>query len=258
MTAVALVRRPGPRLAEGIVTFCDRRAVDLDLATKQWESYVDVLRGVGMTVVEVPAADDCPDAVFVEDTVVVHRNLAVLTHPGAAARRPEVAGVRAAVEELGFFTASIRAPGNLDGGDVLPVGSTVYVGRGGRTNAEGVRQLRELLAPWDLHVVAVPLTRVLHLTSAVTALPDGTLIGYPSLVEDVLLFPRFVPALEESGAHVLALTSDRLLVADDCPRTARLLEDLGYGVERVDVSEFAKLDGSVTCLSVIARPGTTH
>ena len=106
-------------------------------------------------------------------------DLAVLTRPGAPARRAEVAGVAQTVRSLGLRTACIEEPGVLEGGDVLQVGNTVYVGRGERTNGEGIRQLRSLLAPLGRTVVAVPLGNVLHLKSAVTALPDGTFLLLP-------------------------------------------------------------------------------
>jgi dimethylargininase len=252
----ALVRRPGPRLADGIVTHIDRVPIDDRLAVAQWERYGEALRASGWHTIEVPPADDCPDAVFIEDTVVMYKNLAVITRPGADARKPEIVDVEKIVEGLGLSLNRIHAPGTLDGGDVLKVGSTVYVGRGGRTNAEGVEQLRAILEPLGGEVVAVPLTKVLHLKSAVTALPDGSIIGYDPLIDDRAFFPRFVSVPEESGAHVVLLGGDKLLVAADCPRSADLFVDLGYEPVVVDISEFQKLEGCVTCLSVRLRhPG---
>ncbi|HEX3825588.1 MAG TPA: N(G),N(G)-dimethylarginine dimethylaminohydrolase [Mycobacteriales bacterium] len=249
----ALVRRPGPRLAEGIVTHIDRRPVDVELAIKQWHGYVAAMQSAGWDPVEVPAADDCPDAVFVEDTVVIYRDLAVITRPGADARRAEIAGTEGALASLGYRIERIESPGTLDGGDVLKVADVMYVGCGGRTNGDGVRQLRRLVAPLDARVVGVPVSKVLHLKSAVTALPDGTVVGYPPLVDDVAMFPQFLAVPEESGAHVVLLGQDRLLVAVDCPRSIELFRRIGYEAVEVDVSEFQKLEGCVTCLSVRLR-----
>lgn len=249
----ALVRRPGPRLAEGLVTHIDRQPVDLDLAAEQWKGYVRALRDAGWDVVEVEPADDCPDAVFVEDPVVVYGDLAVLARPGADTRRGEVAGVEAAVRAAGYRVARIEAPGTLDGGDVLKWGGTVWVGQGGRTNAEGMRQLAAALEPLGARVVGVPVSRVLHLKSAVTALPDGTVVGYPSLVDDPDVWERFLPVPEESGAHVVLLGGRRLLMAADAPRSAAMFRGLGYAVTEVDIGEFIKLEGCVTCLSVRMR-----
>ncbi|MEC4020943.1 dimethylargininase [Streptomyces sp. H27-D2] len=249
----ALVRRPGPRLAEGLVTHIDRTPVDASLALRQWDGYVNTLREHGWETVEVPAADDCPDSVFVEDTLVVYRNVALVARPGAPSRLPETAAAEAAAAALGCSVNRVREPGALEGGDVLKIGDTLYVGRGGRTDAEGVRQLRATFEPLGARVVAVPVSKVLHLKSAVTALPDGTVVGYPPLVDDPAIFPHFLPVPEETGAHVVLLGGDRLLISASAPKSADLLADLGYTPVPVDISEFEKLEGCVTCLSVRLR-----
>ena len=246
----ALVRAPSSRLAEGIVTHIARSPLDVALAREQHAAYAEALAAVGWKIEPVPAAEDCPDSVFIEDTVVVFDDLAVLTRPGAAVRRPEVGGVARAVASLGLRTARIEDPGTLDGGDVLQAGTTVYVGRGGRTNADGIRQLRSLLAPLGRTVVAVPLGNVLHLKSAVTALPDGTFLLLPHLVP-AALFPAVRPVEEDSACHVVPLGGDRVLIAASAPRTAGLLKDLGFTPVVVDITEFEKLEGCVTCLSVL-------
>ena len=249
----ALVRWPSPRLADGLVTHIERSPVDAALAIRQWEVYVDTLREAGWTIVEVPEAPDCPDSVFIEDTVLMYRNVAVISRPGADERKPEVLDVEKVVEGLGCSINRIRPPGTLDAGDVLKIGDTVYVGRGGRTNGEGIAQLRSILEPLGATVVAVPLSKVLHLKSAVTALPDGTVIGYPPLIDDVTVFPRFLPVPEEEGAHVVLIGGDRLLMSANAPRSAALFRDLGYTPVEVDIGEFVKLEGCVTCLSVRLR-----
>ncbi|GAA3504819.1 N(G),N(G)-dimethylarginine dimethylaminohydrolase [Streptomyces prasinosporus] len=249
----ALVRRPGPRLAEGLVTHVEREAVDVDRAGEQWEAYVEALRTHGWETIEAPPADDCPDSVFVEDTVVMYRNVALIARPGAESRRDETVGVEEAVASLGCSVNWVWEPGTLDGGDVLKIGDTVYVGRGGRTNAAGVQQVRAAFEPLGARVVAAPVTKVLHLKSAVTALPDGTVVGRVPNVDAPSLFPRFLPVPEESGAHVVLLGGDKLLMASSAPRTAELFADLGYEPVPVDIGEFEKLEGCVTCLSVRLR-----
>jgi dimethylargininase len=249
----ALVREPGPRLAEGIVTHIARRAVDTALAEQQWHAYVHAMQDAGWDPVAVPPAAACPDAVFVEDTVVVYEDLAVITHPGAESRRPETSGTEAVVAGLGYEIERIRPPGTVDGGDVLKVADTIYVGCGGRTNGDGLRQLRVILERHGATVVGVPITKVLHLKSAVTALPDGSIVGYPPLVDDPAAFPGFRAVPEESGAHVVLLGGDKLLIAADCPGSAALFSGLGYTPVEVDISEFQKLEGCVTCLSVRLR-----
>jgi dimethylargininase len=250
---IALVRPPGALLDRGLVSHIERRPVDLSLAIEQWKGYVAAMETNGWKTVEVPGADDLPDAVFVEDTMVVFRNVAVISRPGADARKPEIIEAEKVVGSLGLSINRIRPPGTLDGGDVLKVGDTVYVGRGGRTNAEGIRHLRTILEPLGATVVAVTVTKVLHLKSAVTALPDGTIVGHPPLVDDPGGFDRFLPVPEESGAHVVLLGGRKLLMASDCPQTHDMYAELGYEPVIIDMSEFQKLEGCVTCLSVRLR-----
>jgi dimethylargininase len=240
-------------LAEGLVTHVDRQPVDVGLAQRQWQAYVDALQAEGWSTVEVEPADDCPDAVFVEDTVVVYGNLAVVSRPGADERKPETAGTERALRDLGYTIAHVVAPGTLDGGDVLKHDGTVWVGRGGRTNDAGIAQLAEHLAPLGAEVIAVPTSRVLHLKSAVTALPDGTVLGHEPLVDDPSVWGSFLPVAEESGAHVVVLDPDTVLMATSAPRTRDLLELRGLRVVAVDIGEFEKLEGCVTCLSVRLR-----
>lgn len=249
----ALVRRPGPRLADGLVTHIERTPVDVDLALRQWHGYVDALHDEGWETIEVPPADDCPDAVFVEDSVVMYGDLAVISRPGADERKPETAGTEETLRALGYRIARIEAPGTLDGGDVLKHDGVVWVGLGGRTNAAAVEQLATLLAPLGATVVGVPLTKVLHLKSAVTALPDGTVVGYEPLVDDATVWDRFLAVPEEPGAHVVLLDGETVLMATSAPLTRRLYEERGLRVVAVDISEYERLEGCVTCLSVRLR-----
>jgi dimethylargininase len=245
----ALVRAPGRRLAEGLVTHAARRAVDPLLARRQWDAYVAALEGAGWVSVEVAPAEDCPDAVFVEDTMVLLGDVAVIARPGAAPRRPETAAAEAAISSLGYRVARIEAPGTLDGGDVLVGGGHVYAGTGGRTSREGARQLSALLG---VPVTEIPIRGVLHLKTAVTALPDGTFAGYAPHVPDPGLFPGFHAVPEPSGANVISLGGSSVLVAADCPHSSELLADLGFDPVPVDISELQKLEAGVSCLSVLA------
>jgi dimethylargininase len=246
----ALVRAPGPRLAEGIVTHVDRRPVDVALAMRQHEAYVAALRAAGWRVRAVAPADDQPDAVFVEDTVVVCDGLAVLARSGALGRRPEVTGTEKAVRSLGLEVVQIEEPGTLDGGDVLQVGDTVYVGLSGRTNEEAICRLSPLLCARGRRVVPVRVSGCLHLKTAMTALPNGTLIGVPEWV-DTSVLPGLQVAPEPEGAHVVVLGEDHVLISASAPRTAERLCADGLRVTVVDISEFEALEGCVTCLSVL-------
>lgn len=229
MNRRALVRRPGPRLAEGLLTHIDRVEVDLDLAERQWEAYVAALRTEGWETIEVPPAPECPDAVFVEDTVVMYADLAVITRPGADERKPETTGTEQVLRDLGVRVAHIEAPGTLDGGDVLKHDGTVWVGLGGRTNQAGIDQLAAHLAPLGAEVVAVPLTKALHLKSAVTALPDGTVVGWDAVVDDPGTWSAYLAVPEEPGSHVVVLDETTVLMSSAAPRTRALYESGGCG-----------------------------
>jgi dimethylargininase len=247
----AFVRRPGPLLPRGILTHIVRTEVDYPKALEQWHAYVEVLASNGWNIEHVHPADDCPDAVFIEDTVVVFDDVAVITRPGADERRPEIAGTEDAIRSHFDRIERIKAPATLDGGDICKVGSTVYVGMSQRTSAGAVDQLAWLLP--DREVIPVPITKVLHLKSALTALPDGTIIGYEPVVDDPSLFPRFLAVPEESGSAVVDLGGGRVLMSADCPDSVELVQGRGYDAVTVDISEFQKLEGCVTCLSVRMR-----
>lgn len=249
----ALVRRPSTRLAEGEISHIERQPIDVELALRQWEGYVEALRANGWETIEVPPAEECPDSVFVEDTVVMYGDLAVISHPGTPSREPETAGTEETLRELGYRIAHITAPGTLDGGDILKHGDTVWVGLTGRTNQAAIDQLAALLSAEGARVVAVPVTKVLHLKSAVTALPDGTVIGYPPLVDDPDGWPSFLPVTEEGGSHVVVLDPETVLMATSAPDSAAAFEARGLRVVSVDISEFEKMEGCVTCLSVRLR-----
>ncbi|MGC3953793.1 MAG: arginine deiminase family protein [Propionicimonas sp.] len=252
----AFVRRPSPRLAEGLVTHIERSDdVDPELALAQWEGYVQALREAGYAIHEVEPVPECPDGVFIEDAMVVAGDLAVITRIGAPSRTPEHPTARAAAEAIGLRVveltdAPVAGEIVLDGGDLLKVGDTVYVGVGGRTTEAGAAALRHHLATVGRTVVSVPIARTLHLKSQVTALPDGTVIGYQPLVDDPDFWPSFLPVPEAEGAHVVVTGENSVLMSADAPLTTALLRERGLDVVTVPISEFEKLEGCVTCLSV--------
>ena len=136
---------------------------------------------------------------------------------------------------------------------MLKHGGTVWVGLGGRTNRSGMEQLAALLTPLGATVVGVPVSRVLHLKSAVTALPDGTVVGFEPLVDDPATWDKFLPVPEEAGSHVVLLGGETVLMSTSAPQTEELFESRGLRVVATDISEFEKLEGCVTCLSVRLR-----
>lgn len=249
-----LVRRPSPRLAAGELTHLQRSPVDPDLALAQWQGYIAAFADHGWAVTEISPADEHPDGVFVEDTLVMFDDLAVIASPGVVSRRGEVDSTAASLDGIGGLTvARVALPATLDGGDVLKIGRTAYVGLSSRTNPESAADLATFIEPRGWRVVPVPVTKVLHLKSGVTALPDGTVIGYEPLVDDPSIFPTFLAVPEEHGAAVVDLGDGAAIMSADAPRTADLLRGRGLQVVTVPITEFEKLEGCVTCLSVRLR-----
>jgi len=243
----ALVRAPGPRTAEGRAPRGDR-PFDLALARAQHEAYVEALAGAGFAIRWVEPADACPDAVFVADTAVVGGGRAVLARPGTADRAAEVPGTERALRELGLEVLTLDGECTLEGGDVLQTPDALYVGRSGRTDDEALCLLPPLLPA--RRVVGVKVLGARHLKSAMTALPDGSLIGVPDLI-DTSGLPGLRVAPEPAGAGVVALGEDHLLLSAAAPRTAALLRADGWRVTTVDIGEFEALDGSPASLSLL-------
>jgi dimethylargininase len=250
----ALVRDLSPRITQAELTHLDRVPIDLQRAQRQHEGYVALLCRLGLRVITLPPLPDHADGVFVEDVVVVVGDTAVLTRPGADSRRGEVASVRSELEAFGLEIASIVAPATLDGGDVLQVGDTVYVGDTTRSSAAGAEQLAAVLAPLGRTVVRVPVRGVLHLKSAATALPDGTVVALPGCVpHEAFAGHEVIDALEPAGGDLL-LVGDTVVISAAAPRTAEHVAARGFEVELVEVGELEKAEAGVTCMSVLLGP----
>lgn len=247
----AIVRAPSPRLAEVELTHLERIPIDLACARAEHAGYVTLLARLGLEVIHAPALPDHPDGVFVEDTAVVVDDLAVLARPGASSRRGEVASIAAVLADRGYRLATIEPPATLDGGDVLQVGSTVYVGRTTRTDDAAIAHLRGLVAGLGRTLVPVEVVGMLHLKSAATALPDGTIVAVPGCVDESAFAGREVLHVPEpSGADVLVV-GPTVVVAASAPRTAALLADRGTEVVTVALTEFEKAEAGVTCPSIL-------
>ncbi|KAI8914082.1 dimethylarginine dimethylaminohydrolase [Powellomyces hirtus] len=262
-----LVRAPATSLAKGQVTHIERSNVDVSRAKTQWAQYVETLCREGhFDRIDVQQDDRYPDSVFVEDSIIFFGpRLAILCAPDhASPRYGEREGVEAALQALisdeHIRVESITGAGRLDGGDVLKVHAdkTAYIGLSARTNLEGIEQVRGLVASLGWKVVAVPIKKTLHLKSQVTALPDGSILGYEPLIDDVTFWTeqqgrKFVGASEPEGAAVVVLGPQKVLMSNSASKTAETIRGLGYEVVIVDIAEFEKLEGCPTCLSVRVR-----
>lgn len=250
-----IVRPPSPLLAEGLVTHIGRSSVDYELAVEQWLNYVAVFKTAGWNVIEAQPVPACPDSVFIEDQVVVYGDQALLCRSGAAIRRAEQVGLEQILTDQGYSCHVMQSPNTLDGGDVLKHDGRMWVGvtAGGRTNGGGVADLTRMVAQYQVDVVTVPVTKALHLKSALTMLPTGETLGWEPVVDTPAAWPGFISMPEEAGAHVVLLDERKLIMADSAPQSAQLLRDRGYEVLCVDISEFEKIEGCVTCLSIRLR-----
>jgi dimethylargininase len=249
---VAIVREVSRSIAQCELTHLDRQPIDLERARRQHEAYRQALLGMGCRVEILGADDSMPDSVFIEDTAIVTDEVAVVTRPGAATRRGETAAVRMALSHYRPL-AEVTAPATLDGGDVVVAGRRVLVGQSSRTNAEGVEQLARALAPFGYQTRAVPLTRCLHLKSAVTALDDETLLIDPEWAS-----PLDLPGFEfveidprEPGAANIVRVGPTYLFAQAFPRTLERLQRHGLDVTTTPCDELAKAEGAVTCCSLV-------
>jgi dimethylargininase len=252
---VALTRAVSPSIARCQLTHRERRPIDLSTADRQHRAYQRRLADLGCDVRPLAPQPDLPDAVFVEDAAVVLDELALIARPGAAARRPEVADVAAALAPHRRLVR-IEAPGTMDGGDVLVVGKTVFVGRSSRTNEPGFEQIRHALTPLGYAVAAVSVTGCLHLKSAVTCVARDTVLLDPRCVAreafSALQLVDVHP--DEPDAANALLVGDTVISPAGFPRTHERLHGAGITVVPVDVSELAKAEGGVTCCSLIFEP----
>jgi dimethylargininase len=248
----AITRAPGPELARCELTHLPRVPIDAAAALAQHRAYQGALRAAGARVIELPADPQLPDGVFVEDTAVVLDKVAVITPPTPPSRRAEPAAVEAALRP---YRPLARLPdgARLEGGDVLRVGHTLYVGLSGRTDEAGVRALAALAEPHGYAVVPVRVTGCLHLKSACGAVDAKTVLINRAWA-DAAAFDGLrlvdVPAEEPRGTNVLPLPGC-VLVSGACPRTAELLRGLGRRVVVVDVSELHKAEAGLTCMSLL-------
>ncbi len=247
----AITREVSPAIANCELEFLDRQPVDLALAIEQHRQYQEALAELGVHVEILPSEPSLPDSVFVEDPAIVLDEIAVITRPGAVSRRGEgetLARALAKYREL----RHIVEPGTLEGGDVMRIGKTLYVGYSRRTNVAGIQQLATMLHPLGYFVVPVEVQGCLHLKSACCYIGDDTVLTNRAWMDvDALCSLKIlnVPVDEARGANALRI-GDTVLMPAAFPRTCELLEQSGFCVRRIDNSELLKAEAGVTCTSL--------
>jgi dimethylargininase len=249
---IALTRPVSPQMGQCELTFLPRVEIDIELAGAQHREYEKALEALGCKIVYLPAEPELPDSVFVEDTAVVLDEVAIITRPGAESRRPETESVAKALRDYRGLVF-IQPPGTLDGGDVLRVGKTLYVGSSSRSNPSGIEQLTSAVARVGYRVVPVPVSECLHLKSAVTRVGPNTLLMNRRLAETSYFSGMDLIDVDDQeplGANALII-GNQVIYPSSFPRTRKRLEERGIVLTCVDVSEIEKAEGAVTCCSLI-------
>jgi len=251
----AFVRQVARALVRCELSFLARAVIDLARAQQQHADYVAALTALGAQVHWLPALAEHADGVFVEDTAVLVPEVAVITHPGAASRRGEVESVAAALAHH-LPLRRVSEPATLEGGDVLRIGRTLFVGASARSNAGGVAQLSAALAPFGYTVRRVPLSGCLHLKSACTFVAPDTLVVNPDWVDPAAFAVGQVVVVDPTeayGANTLTL-GGVTLVSSAYPRTQERLEAAGIATRPLEVSELHKAEAALTCMSLLQEP----
>jgi dimethylargininase len=247
----AIARKPCKNLADGL-TSASQGLPDFELARAQHRRYCDTLRKCGLEVSLLDSETDFPDSTFVEDVALLTPACCILTRPGALTRRGEVALIRPALEQLDRPIESVEPPGTLDAGDVMQVGSHFYIGLSSRSNREGIRQVLAILRQYGMEGSVVPLAAGLHLKSSIAYLEENRLL----LTSELAAHPGFagfehilVAPGEEQAANSLWVNGT-VLVPKGFPQTTEQVNNAGLEVIGLDVSEFRKQDGGLSCLSL--------
>jgi dimethylargininase len=247
-----LTRLPSHRMADAELTHIERLPIDIALADRQHEAYRNALAATGVRVIALPALDDHPDGAFVEDVLLSLPETSVLCRPGSASRRGEVLPIEG-VLPADRPSVRISGPGTLDGGDVLRVGKQIFVGRSMRTNAAGIMQLANIVRGYEYEVTMVEVRGALHLKTAVTSLAPDLLLFNPDWI-DVRVFDNWhriaVAPGEDFAANSLEV-GNHIFMAAAYPATAERVAAAGLAVTSIDISEFAKAEAGLTCLSVV-------
>ncbi|HXY29570.1 MAG TPA: arginine deiminase family protein [Gemmatimonadaceae bacterium] len=248
----AITRPPSTRLPECELSHMERQPIDVTAARAQHAAYRAALAAAGAEVICLPRLDDLPDATFVEDTAIVLDTVAVMAEMGAPSRRRESAEIAGTLARW-RSVRTLATPATLDGGDVLHLGHTLYVGETPRTNAEAHAQLSALVEPLGYTVVSVPVTACLHLKSACAALSDETVLVNPEWVEPAVFTGAKVIAIapaEQWGANAVRV-GETIILPASAPGTRDKVSASGFRTVLVDVSEFQKAEAGVSCLSLL-------
>lgn len=251
MFTSAVVKPPCPNLVNGIRN-TDLGIPDFARACRQHAHYIEALTHCGLSVTVLEPDDAFPDSTFIEDTCLVTEKCVVITRPGHLSRRGETRAVAHAMQQFNRPMMEITSPGTLDAGDVMQVDRHFYVGLSNRTNAAGIRQLEQFLKPYGYTVSAISLTSVLHLKTGVSYLENNCLLAWGEFIGRPEFSDFTILPVDDSEAYAAnsVWINDRVLVPHGFEKTRSMIQAQGYETLAVDVSEFQKLDGGLSCLSL--------
>ncbi len=247
----AIVRKPGKNFKEGI-TSSKLGKPDLDLAILQHSNYIKALKKCGLTIIEMDADEKFPDSTFVEDTAIVNTDVAVSTNLGVLSRKGEELEIRRILERFHENIECIKNPGTLEGGDILKVGNQYYIGLSNRTNKEGARQLTKILKKHGYSCLTVQLAKLLHLKSGIAYIGDNNLIVSGELIDNPIFkdFNIIEVDKDESYAANCIRVNNYILIAKGFQKLKNSILNLRYKIIEINLSEFRKMDGGLSCLSI--------
>ncbi|MCJ7702485.1 MAG: arginine deiminase family protein [Anaerolineales bacterium] len=247
----AIVKKPGKSLIKGLTT-ANLGIPNYGKALEQHQAYIHTLEECGLQVHVLAAEEAYPDSVFVEDTALLTPHCAILTNPGAPSRRGETQGLKPVLEKFFDVVEVIQAPGTVEAGDIMMVGPHFYIGLSERTNAHGAEQVIDVLEKYGLSGSLVELSKVLHLKTGVAYLEHNTFLACGELLTHPIFQHFKILAIDEDESYAANCIwiNDRVLVPHGYPKARDTIEQAGYDTLPVDVSEFRKLDGGLSCLSL--------
>jgi dimethylargininase len=248
----AITRQVSPSINDCELSFHARQSIDVAKAIAQHRAYQDCLAELGVRLVSLPAEPALPDAVFVEDPAVVVDEVAVISNMGAPSRRPEAQSLADALAHYRPLKFLLE-PATLDGGDVMRIDRAIFVGLSQRTNRKGIAQLSDILRPFSYEVMPVEVRGCLHLKSGCSYIGNNTILVNRSLLdaEQLYEFELIDVPDDERGAANALLVKDVVIIPASFPKTRTLLEQRGFQVKTIDLSELQKAEAGVTCTSLI-------
>lgn len=248
----AIVRRPGHSLVNGITSAPESGKPDYGLAIKQHDAYIEALKSCGVEVTELQADERFPDSCFVEDVAVCTKKFAVITNPGASSRKGEEKEIIEVIKKFYNNLEYIKKPGTLEGGDVMMVKDHFYIGLSKRTNREGAKQLIKALGKYGMSGSIVEMSEMLHLKSGLAYLGDNVLIVVGEFINKVEFkkFNKILVDEDETYSANCIRVNNYVLVPAGYPKIKEKIEKAGFETIVVDTSEYRKVNGGLSCLSL--------